>query len=440
MKAIKDESGQTVLVVAVFLGIVAMGFLALALDVGYLFRERQMAQTAADAAAVAAAEEVASGNPGNQQTVANAVAKLNGFDTTLANNPAVVTFPTPSGNFTGGSYVAVTVSKPVSTFFMKVFSSKLATETVSATATAGGGTLSNTCVCLNGTSGETLNMSNGTKLAATGCGIVDNSSGSNGVAVTGGSSLTASSLGLSSSSTWTTSNISSWNTTEVTGGSSATLNGVANGAPVPGVGSCAPALPTPPSYSNCIANPGGNYGTFIWGPSTSGGTVCYSSLTVGANGSTCTLNPGIYVITGTLHFESGANGHSNLGGNGVMFYLAGSANLVIDNGANVNIVAGGSTEQGGGTATSLGSYNGIAIYEASGNTSAISLQGGSNSYIGGAMYAPSAALTVGNGSSMTLPIGGLYASSLTMTGGTTLNVIQDTNEGSVSLGSPKLVQ
>jgi hypothetical protein len=152
------------------------------------------------------------------------------------------------------------------------------------------------------------------------------------------------------------------------------------------------------------------------------------------------LNPGIYVITGTLHFESGANGHSNLGGNGVMFYLAGSANLVIDNGANVNIVAGGSAEQGGGTATSLGSYNGIAIYEASGNTSAISLQGGSNSYIGGAIYAPLAALTVGNGSSMTLPIGGLYASSLIMTGGTTLNVIQDTNEGSVSLGSPKLVQ
>src|ERR1039458_10124997 len=113
MKAIKDESGQTVLVVAVFLGIVAMGFLALALDVGYLFRERRMVQSAADAAAVAAAEEVATGNSSNKQAVANAMAKLNGFDTTLAKNPAVVTFPTPTGIFSGSNYVAVTVSKPI---------------------------------------------------------------------------------------------------------------------------------------------------------------------------------------------------------------------------------------------------------------------------------------------------------------------------------------
>jgi Flp pilus assembly protein TadG len=441
MKAIKDESGQTVLVVAVFLGIVAMGFLALALDVGYLFRERQMVQTAADAAAVAAAEEVASGNPGNEQTVANAVAKLNGFDTTLAKNPAVVTFPTPSGNFTGGSYVAVTVKKPVSTFFMGVFSSKLATETVLATATAGGGQLSQTCVCLEGASGSTLNLSNGDKLVANGCGIVDNSSGSNGVAVTGGSSITASSLGLSSSSTWNASNISSWNTTEVTGGSSVTLNGVANGAPVPGVGSCAPTLPPAPTYSpaSCVADPGVNYGTYTFGPATPSGTKCYLNLSVGANGSTCTLNPGIYVITGTLHFYS----QGNLGGNGVLFYLTSTANLIIDNGASINLVAGGTTEAGGGTAPSLGVYNGIAIYQALGNTNLVTIQGGSSSSIRGAIYAPSAPVNLGNGSSMTVPIGGLVASSLNMGslgGGAVLNVSNDTNEGSVSIGSPKLVQ
>jgi hypothetical protein len=169
---------------------------------------------------------------------------------------------------------------------------------------------------------------------------------------------------------------------------------------------------------------------------------CYANLTVGANGSTCTLNPGIYVVTGELHFESGAGGHANLGGNGVFFYLPGSASLVIDNGANVNLVAGGSTENGGGTAASVGAgYDGIAIYEPSSNTNAISIQGGSNSYIGGAIYSPGAALSVGNGSSMTLPIGGIYASSLTMTGGTTLNVTDDVAEGSVMIGgSPKLVQ
>jgi Flp pilus assembly protein TadG len=436
IKPVEDESGQAVVVVAVFLGLVAMGFLALALDAGYLFRERQMVQTAADAAAVAAAEEVASGNSGNEQMVANAVVQLNGFDTTLAKNPAVVTFPTPSGNFTGGSYVAVKVAKPIPTFFMGAFSSRFATQTVSAMAIAGGGQLSQTCICLNGTVGKTLYVSGGSHLTATGCGIVDNSSASNAVAVDGGSSLSASSLGLSSSSTWNTSNVSTWSGSNVTGGSNETLNGVANGPPIPGVSSCAATLPAPIAPTGCATtDPGSSYGTWIFAPG------CYQNLSVGANGSTCTLTPGIYVITGSLHFASGANGHSNLGGNGVFFYLTSTASLAIDNGANVNLVAGGAAQSGGGTAPSLGaSYDGIAIYQASGNASALMIQGGSSSYISGAIYAPSAAVSVGNGSSMTFPIGGVYAKSLSVTGGTTLNVIQDTNEGAVSIGSPKLVQ
>jgi Flp pilus assembly protein TadG len=427
MKLLKEESGQTLVVVTIFMSLVAVGFLALALDTGYLFRERRMVQSAADAAAVAAAEEVATGNSSNKQAVANAMAKLNGFDTTLAKNPAVVTFPTPTGVFSGSNYVAVTVSKPIPTFFLAAFSPKLATETVSATATAGGGQLSQTCVCLDGGSGQTLSLSNGTKLTANGCGIVDNSSDNNGIGVNGGSSLTATSVGLVSTSWVQSSNVgggSTWSAPVVTG-----------------TNKCSPALPPPPAYSNCVADPGGSWGTFSWGPATAGGTVCYSSLTVGANGSTCTLKPGIYVITGTLHFQSGAGGHSNLGGNGVFFYLTGTANLVIDNGANVNLVAGGGTELGGGTAQSLGAgYDGIAIYQATGDVSPISIQGGSNSYIGGALYAPSAQVSVGNGSAMTFPIGGLLASSLSMTGGSVLNVISDANEGSITFGSPKLVQ
>jgi hypothetical protein len=188
-----------------------------------------------------------------------------------------------------------------------------------------------------------------------------------------------------------------------------------------------------------VADPGVNYGTYTFGPATPSGTKCYLNLSVGANGSTCTLNPGIYVITGTLHFYS----QGNLGGNGVLFYLTSTANLIIDNGASINLVAGGTTEAGGGTAPSLGVYNGIAIYQALGNTNLVTIQGGSSSSIRGAIYAPSAPVNLGNGSSMTVPIGGLVASSLNMGslgGGAVLNVSNDTNEGSVSIGSPKLVQ
>jgi hypothetical protein len=231
-------------------------------------------------------------------------------------------------------------------------------------------------------------------------------------------------------------------------GSALTLNGVANSYysystyPIPQVTSCAPAVPAAITPTGCVADPtnGGSSGSAI---TISPG--CYNSLVVGGNGRVVTLNPGIYVITGNLHFESGANGYSNLGGNGVFIYLTSTGSLTIDNGANVNLVAGGGTESsadGGGTAPSVGAgYDGIAIYQASGNTTPVTIQGGSNSYIGGAIYAPSAPMSVGNGSAMTYPVGGIYATSLTMVGGTTLSITQDSNEGSVSMGgSPKLLQ
>jgi hypothetical protein len=70
----------------------------------------------------------------------------------------------------------------------------------------------------------------------------------------------------------------------------------------------------------------------------------------------------------------------------------------------------------------------------------MSIQGGASAYMNGAIYAPSAAVTLGNGSSSTFK-GGLVANSLTMNGGGTLAASATTNEGSVSYGSStKLVQ
>ncbi|MDP9051537.1 MAG: pilus assembly protein TadG-related protein [Acidobacteriota bacterium] len=426
MSFMNDEDGQSVIVVAVFLGIVGLGFLGLALDAGNLMRQQRMVQSAADAAAVAAAEEVYTGNPGNKTTAANAVAKMNGFDTTLATNPATVTFPTPPASFPGS--VAVTVSRPIQNLFMGAFNPNFRTKMVSATGVAGGGTLSQTCLCLDGTSGQTLTLSNAAHLNANGCGVIDNSNSSNGAGFSGGSALSALTLGLHSSSWTAASNVN---------------NGASTGSTiiVDGVASCTQSLPPAPTWGTCLADPGGSYGTYTWGPASSSGTICYQNLTVGANNSTCTLNPGIYVITGTLHFESGANGHSNLGGNGVFFYLTGTANVVIDNGANLNLVAGNTAQNGGGTAPSLGSsYDGIVLYQAIGDGSSISIQGGSNSYIGGALYAPSAPMDLANGSMMTYPIGGIVASSLNMAGGGTLNLTNDVNQGSITVGNSKLVQ
>ena len=124
---------------------------------------------------------------------------------------------------------------------------------------------------------------------------------------------------------------------------------------------------------------------------------------------------------------------------GVFFYLAGSASLQIDNGANINLVAGGGTQSNGSTAPTVGSYNGYLFYQNILDTSALSLQGGSTTYMNGSLYAPGAAINIGNGSGATLS-GGIVARSLSMTGGGTFNAASTTNLGSLSTGSAKVVQ
>jgi hypothetical protein len=57
----------------------------------------------------------------------------------------------------------------------------------------------------------------------------------------------------------------------------------------------------------------------------------------------------------------------------------------------------------------------------------------------GALYAPSAQIDLSNGSGSTVT-GGVVAKSLNMIGGAILNATSTTNEGSLGLGSAKLVQ
>lgn len=438
------EGGQALMPIVLFLAIAMVGLLAFAIDVGYIFHEKRLAQSAADAAAIAAAEEYTYDNNvlGTDSTnAADAAAAQNGFDPNAAIDPATVTVTTAgTGNYSsegsGGapsSWVVATVSKPIPTFFMAGFDAKFSTMTVSATAEAAGKQDSPTCVCLEGTSGNDLNMSNGSHLSTTGCGLMANSNSSNAISIVGGANLCASSIGAGSN--WDNSN-------NVNNG-----GGVCSSAEVVQSSSslCSPPMPAAPSsIPTCVNDPtGGNWGTFTVGPTSSTGVVCYNSLSVGANGATVTLNPGVYVINGgELHFESGANNQSNLGGNGVFFYLENGASLAVDNGANVNLVAGGNAENGGGTAPDVGTnaeYDGIAVYQAATDTKSVSFQGGSSTYFNGALYAPGAAITLGNGSGAFVQ-SDIVGQSLTDNGGGTIDVNPITNLGTNNTSTAKLTQ
>jgi len=427
---LNDESGQATVIMALVMGLVMLGFLALATDVGYLFYQKRMAQSAADAAAIAAAEEYSAGYSGNAQNAANAAATMNGFDTTLASNPATVTLSTSTTGYYssagshGSAWVTAVVARPIPTFFLAAFSSRFSTMQVSASATGAEGLSSPTCVCMQGTSGQNLNMSNGTSLSAPSCGITADSSASNAIGIVGGSSLSAQTLGTISSNWNNNGNINN-------GGSISSSTKIVQGIST----QCSPSLPAAPTDTTCSADPfssqSGGGAKYTVGPSSSygttmyGTTICYNALTVNGNGDTVTLNPGIYVINGgALHFLSGTNG----GGNGVTFYLTGNASLIIDNGANVNL-----------TAPTSGIYSGIVFYQAASDTNVMSIQGGSSTVITGAILAPGAGITLGNGSGSNISAS-IDAQTLTMTGGASLSCAPSVSLGTLNTSVAKLVR
>jgi hypothetical protein len=113
--------------------------------------------------------------------------------------------------------------------------------------------------------------------------------------------------------------------------------------------------------------------------------------------------------------------------------------LLIDNGANVNLVAGGSAQSNGSAAPSLGTYDGVLVYQPSSNTTDMTVAGGATAYMSGSIFAPSSDVTLSNGSGSTIT-SSIVSQTLTISGGATLNATSSGNMGSLVLSSPRLVQ
>jgi hypothetical protein len=436
MKIVKSENGQASILMAVFLALLAVGFMAMAIDMGYFFREKRMAQAAADAAAVAAAEESSSNNSVNMQSVANSISKMNGFDTTLASNPATVQLNSPPeyGMYAGTSgYVEAIVSQPVNSLVLGLFNPSRSSMTVTARAVAGGGQSAPTCICLEEPTGQGLNMSNDASINATNCGITVDSSSSNAVGVVGSASINALSLGTVSTDWDNSSNVNNAGTIS------------SNTKVVTGVAACSPtiAAPTLPAGITCYNNPisgyilspgyNGNYTLPLNGASQmvngqaqalpnetpTSGVVCYNSLNL-SDAASVTFSPGYtYYIKGDFTTGGGAP----VTGSGVSFYIAG--NVDIANGVTVNL-----------SAPTTSGVPGTLFYVAG---STVTIEGGSNSNFSGLIYAPSAAVTLDNGTGTTTDMD-FVAQSLTMAGGASLNSYASTNMGTLNTSVAKLAE
>jgi Putative Flp pilus-assembly TadE/G-like len=192
-RVVKDERGQ-VLVITLLSMTVLLGFMALAVDVGVLFRAKRNMQIAADAAAMAAATQLFYG-PSTSTDLNNAgylAAKNNGVDQANTANTVLINNPPADGPNTGcGSCVEARVGTPNPTIFLKLFG--VGSVSVGARAVAGAPGAGEACVFLLGQKSPSpaLDLQGNASMTVNNCGVYVNSTSSTAVHDNGNVHFTA---------------------------------------------------------------------------------------------------------------------------------------------------------------------------------------------------------------------------------------------------------
>jgi hypothetical protein len=391
LSAKRLESGQALLLVIVSMSLFLLGALGFAIDGAQLYAQRQMAQTAADAAAQAGIMSIFSGtnatapNPFATESPPSSFTctttdgrtpcvygKLNGFGGT-ADDTVTITFPTtvsgvPLSPIAPIPAIAVTVQRNVKGGLIQLLGPSV--TVIRARATAGiSGTVPSTCVyTLDASASGAFTASNGA-IVTMDCGIAVKSSSSSGGVIKGSARVTASSIAgkfALSGGGW----------------SSVTPSGAASTAADPYA-----SVPAPAVDSSCDAahtNYSRGSGNWTLDPDTFCGGITIS------NGGTAIFHQGTYVIKGgALNL-----GYSTITGDGVMFYLTGTnanyGSVSIGNGADVTF-----------TPPVSGVYTGLLFFQDRAITSSVNaaFAGGVTLKLTGGLYFPTTTVSYQNGSS-----------------------------------------
>ena len=354
---LRDESGS-VLVIAALSMTALLGFVAMATDVGLLFRSRRNVQIAADAAAIAGAVDyLYNGSSSSAIAAGKAASSSNGITDGTSGAVVSISIPPADGPNAGSAgFIEVIVSRPSKTIFMGMFG--LTTMTVKARAVAGTPTNGQACIWIMATSGTAFDLQGKYDIEAPGCGIYVNSPSANALNVTGnGGTLNAKFLDVVGSST----------SVHATSPTAPSLNAAPRKSPwgnLPGPteanGGCTTIDKTTTTITGNVSGsaPGLNNG------------ICYQKA-VTLNGAT--LGPGVYM------FENGVTISGTVTVNsGTIDIYGGTFNQPSNTIVNI-------------TAPTSGSYNGIAIMQPSNNTHNLQVQFGSNNQtLDGYIYAPGA--------------------------------------------------
>jgi hypothetical protein len=350
MRARNSERGQLLPIFAVML-VVIVGMAALAVDVGYWRYRQRLMQTAADAAAIAGADELKYPALADSVTAAKNDAAANGFtdDNGVTVRVAVALPPTTGTHVGNVNAVQVVVAEKQPLFFGGAFG--LAPQWISATAVA---LLSTPATCVYALSNDSKAIqANGAQLTATTCGF-----SSNGGFVVPGSTVTASLIGYV---------IGPYGYNGQSYPQAQPTLIAANADPCLTIAGCAYLKANPPNSGACLnANPPYSQSVTI-----QPGRYCTQLYVEGAN--TLTFAPGVY------EFDNGMNVYgATVNGAGVTFYNGtGGASLTIQS-PSITL-----------TAPTSGNTSGVVLYQNAAN-SAIFDERSATTSITGLMYFPSA--------------------------------------------------
>jgi len=449
MRRRNRQAGQALYVAAASL-VVLLGFVGLGVDMGMLRYEKRIQQTAADAAALAGANNLQYNAGAGVTTAALAAAQTNGFGATgtycsnscpnagdvgyvtvTVNNPPL-SGPHQVGTTNANDYVEAIVSVVQPTYFMKIFgvnSEVVAARAVATNLAGPPGSTGPTCWLNLGAPQSQIELGNTVSgnptVEAQDCTVETNGN----LCTNGGVTLNAGAIGVSGA----------WG--GINGGGGNCTGGSVSPQPVTGVAAVGDPLagsvtdPCPGGTGGACTNSLGKLSINSSGNCTLNGAACPSTV-ASCSGGQCTVNPGTYdsmcinVNSGTtVNFASGlyvmtgpsgnvcntgtdffvnaqaticnstspCSGMPGSANDGVTFYMTGTGS--------VNI-AGGATSQL--TAPNSGTYEGILFYQDPTDTATASISGNSSSFFQGALYFPTAQLVFAGTGNTTFNQGAAY--------------------------------
>ena len=394
----REGQGGQVLFVTVIVLVALCAVIALALDAGYLFDDKRRAQTAADAAALAGAEELKRGDTAGVVGAGDQAATTNGFTDGASGTTVTVNNPPTSGRYAGdAAFVEAIVTRSRPNLFMSLVGYQ--TGAVGARAVAGWANSTNCIYALNPTAQFGLKVSGGGALTAQ-CGVVVNSNTSMALNCGGGGNVVATS-------------------TTVTGGNSGCA------------GPATPQTSIPPSPDPLADRTDPCTLGYLQGKCTTCSKCCdYNNTHV--NGKTTSLGPGVYCggitvsnggnatfTAGTYVLEGGGlnvSGQSSLNGTSVTFYNTGTNKTY-----GPISISGGTV--GSLTAPTSGPMEGMLFFQDRTITSNATnmLSGQTTLSYAGVLYFPTTALSFSGGGSATAAYTILVADTITITGQSTIN-------------------